>query len=86
LPDAIDGRHKNDSEEAADVENQELFPEGEGKGEKKEDGDREEDVAADFGAGSLLVRGEVFGRRVGRRVGQPISPWNLLRVLTVGCR
>jgi hypothetical protein len=75
LPDAIDGGHENDSEEAADIEDQKLFSEGEGEGEKKEDGDREENVAADFGAGSLLVRGEVFGRRVG----QPISPWNLLR-------
>jgi hypothetical protein len=70
LPDAIDGRHENDSEEAADVENQELLPEGEGEGEKKKDADGEEDITADFGAGSLLVRGEVFGRRVG----QPISP------------
>jgi hypothetical protein len=70
LPDAIDGRHKHDSEETADVENQELFSEGEGEGEKKKDGDAKEDVAADFGAGSLLVRSEVFGRKVG----QPISP------------
>jgi hypothetical protein len=80
LRDAIDGGHENDGEEAADIEDQELFPEGVGEGEKEEDGDREEDVAADFSVGSLLVSGEFFGRGVG----QPISPW--LWVLTVGCR
>jgi hypothetical protein len=65
LPDAINGGHENDSKEAADVENQELFSEGVGEREKKKDGDAKEDVAADFGAGSLLGRCKVFRRRVG---------------------
>jgi hypothetical protein len=61
LPDAIDGGHENDGEEAADVEDQDLFLERPGEGEEKKDGDGEEDVAADCCAGSLLVRGEIFG-------------------------
>jgi hypothetical protein len=61
LGDAGDGGHENDGEEAADVEDQDLFPECPGEGEKEEDGDGEEDVAADGCAGSLLVRGEIFG-------------------------
>src|SRR5580704_15416421 len=75
LRDARDGGHEDDSKEAADVEDQKLFLEGPGEGEKKKDGDREEDVAADFGPGSLFVGSEVYGQRVG----QPISPWNTLR-------
>jgi hypothetical protein len=76
--DAGDGGHEDDSEESADVEDEDLFLEGPGEGEKEKDSDAEEDVAADLGAGSLLVRGEVFGRGGG----QPISPW----VLTVRCK
>ena len=57
LRDARDGGHENDGEEGADVEDQELFFEGPGEGEEEEDGDGEEDVAADFGAGSLSRRG-----------------------------
>ena len=75
-----DGR-ENDSEEGADVEDEELFPEGPGEGEKEEDRDAEEDVAADFIAGSLFVGGEVFGCGAGQ-LGSPC--W--LRVLTVGCK
>ena len=66
--DASDGGHEDDSEEGADVEDQELFPEGPGEGEKQEDRDAEEDVAADFSTGSFLVGGEVFGRGVGQRI------------------
>jgi hypothetical protein len=55
--DAAYERHENDSEESADVEDEELFPEGPGEGEKEEDDDTEDDVAADFSAGSLLVGG-----------------------------
>jgi len=70
--------HEDDSEEGADVEDQDLFPESPGEGEKEEDGDAEEDVGADFSAGSLLVGGEVFGRGDGQ-LGSP-------GVLTVGCK
>ncbi len=73
LGNASDDGHENDGKEGADVKDQELFFEGPGKGEKKQDGDCEEDVAADRGAGALFVGGEV----VGRWVGQPISPWTL---------
>jgi len=48
LGDAYDNGHENDGEEGADVEDQDLFPEGPGEGEKEEDRDTEEDVAADF--------------------------------------
>jgi len=48
LGDACDDGHENDGEEGADVEDQKLFLEGPGEGEKKEDRDAEEDVAADF--------------------------------------
>ncbi|WP_353063543.1 hypothetical protein RBB77_20070 [Tunturibacter psychrotolerans] len=65
-----DRGHENDGKERADVEDQELFLEGPGECEQKDDGEDEEDVAANFGAGSLLVRGEVFWRGVG----QPGSP------------
>jgi hypothetical protein len=34
---------------------------GPGEGEEEKDCDAEEDVAADFSAGPLLVGGEVFG-------------------------
>jgi hypothetical protein len=77
LGDAGDGGHEDDSEERADVEDQDLFLEGPGEGEQEKNSDRKEDVAADFSAGALLVRGEVF--RCGDR--QPSSPG----VLTVGC-
>jgi len=70
LRDAGDGGHENDSEERADVEDQNLLLEGPGEGEEEKDGDRKEDVAADFSAGSLLVGGEVFGCGDG----QPSSP------------
>ncbi len=70
LRDPGDGWHENDSEESADVEDQQLLLEGPGETEEKKDEDGEEDVAADGGAGSLFVRGEVFGRGVG----QPNSP------------
>jgi hypothetical protein len=70
LRDALDGGHENDSEEGADVEDEELFPEGEGEGEKKEDGDAEEDVATDPGAGVFFVGGQVFGCRAGQ-LGSP---------------
>jgi hypothetical protein len=68
LADVSDGGHENDSEEGADVEDEEFFAESPGEGEKKEDADAEEDVAADFGAGSLLVGGEIFGGELGQRV------------------
>jgi hypothetical protein len=71
--DAGDGGHEDDSEEGADVEHEELFLEGPGKGEEEQDRDAEEDVAADFIAGSLLVGGEVFGCGAG----QLGSPWIL---------
>ncbi len=74
LRDASDDGHENDGEEGADVEDQELFFEGPGEGEKEQDGDCEEDVAADRSAGALFVGGEV----VGCWVGQPISPWMLV--------
>jgi hypothetical protein len=48
LGDAADDGHENDGEEGADVEDQELFPEGPSEAEKEEDRDSEEDVAADF--------------------------------------
>jgi hypothetical protein len=82
LRDASDGGHEDYGEEGADVEDQEFFFEGPGEGEKKEDRDAEEDVAADFGAGSLLVGGEVFGRGVG----QLGSPWMTASMLTFGCK
>jgi hypothetical protein len=69
LGDAVDSRHENDSEEGADVEDEQLFLECPGKGEEEKDRDGEEDVTADFCAGSLLVRSEVFGW-----FGQPDSP------------
>jgi hypothetical protein len=69
LGDAVDGGHENDSEEGADVEDEELLLERPGKGEEEKDRDGEEDVTADFGAGSLLVGSEVFGW-----FGQPDSP------------
>jgi hypothetical protein len=47
LRDAGDGGHENDSEEGADVEDQELFLEGVGEGEEQKDGDGKENVAAD---------------------------------------
>jgi hypothetical protein len=86
--DAIDGGHEDDSEEGADVEDQDLFPECPGEGEKEEDRDAEEDVAADFGAGSLLVGGEVFGGGDGQLgfsldLGSGVLASG---VLTVGCK
>jgi hypothetical protein len=77
--DVGDGGHKNDSEEGADVEDDDLFAEGPGEGEKEEDADAEDDVAADFSAGSLLVRGEFFGGGLGQRD----SPW--IRVPGADC-
>jgi hypothetical protein len=69
LSDAGDSGHENDSEESADVEDEELFLECPGESEEEKDRDGEEDVTADFGAGSLLVGSEVFGW-----IGQPDSP------------
>jgi hypothetical protein len=48
--DAGDERHENDSEERADVEDHELFPQSVGEGEEEKDGDGEEDVTANFSA------------------------------------
>ena len=79
--DADDERHENDSEERADVENQELFPEGPGEGEEQEDDDAKDDVTADFSAGSLLVGAEVFGCGAG----QLGSPWVLAPGADFGC-
>lgn len=79
--DAGDERHENDSEERADVENQELFLEGPGEGEEQEDDDAKDDVTADFSAGSLLVGAEVFGCGVG----QLSSPWLLALGADFGC-
>jgi hypothetical protein len=59
--DAVDGGHEHDSEESADVEDEELLLEGPGESEQEEDGDGKEDVAADFGAGALFVGSEVVG-------------------------
>jgi hypothetical protein len=59
MPDAVDGGHENDGEKGADVEDLELAGESVGEGKKEEDENGEEDVAADFGAGSLLVGGEM---------------------------
>jgi hypothetical protein len=73
----INSGHQYDSEEGADVEDDEFLAEGPGESEEEKDGDTEEDVTACFDAGSLLVGGEVLGRRVG----QPDSPG----VLTFGC-
>jgi hypothetical protein len=70
LRDARDGRHENNREEGADVEDQEFSFEGPGESEEEQDGDRKEDVAANGSAGALFVGGEV----VGCWVGQPISP------------
>ena len=50
LRDASDGGHEDDSEEGADVEDEELFPEGPGEGEEEKDTDGEENVAAYRGA------------------------------------
>jgi hypothetical protein len=73
LSDAGDGGHEDDSEERADVEDEDLFLEGPGEGEQEKDADGEEDAAADFSAGALLVRGEFFFRCGD---GQPSSPWD----------
>jgi hypothetical protein len=67
LTDAIDGGHENDSEEAADVEDEEFLSQVEGKGEKEKDGDREEDVSADLCAGVFYIGSEVFGCGRGQR-------------------
>jgi hypothetical protein len=58
--DAVDDGHEDDSEETADVEDQQLLLEGPGEGEEKQDDDGEEDIAADGCSGLLLVRGEVW--------------------------
>jgi len=62
LGDAVDGRHEDDREESADVDDQDLLLECPGEGEQEQDADREENMAADRGAGPMLVRGEVFGQ------------------------
>jgi hypothetical protein len=63
---AGDGGHEDDGEESADVEDEQLFFKCPGKGEKKKNADGEEDVPANFNAGSLLVGDEVFGAGVGQ--------------------
>ena len=70
LGDAGDEGHQNGGEEGADVDDEHLFLESPGEGEQEKDADGEEDAAADFSAGALLVGGEVF--RCGD--GQPSSP------------
>jgi hypothetical protein len=50
LGDAGDGGHEDDSEEGADVEDEQLFFECPRKGEKKKNAEGEEDVAADLSA------------------------------------
>ncbi len=50
LSDAGDERRENDSEERADVDDQELFLEGPGEGEEQEDEDAKDDMTADFSA------------------------------------
>ncbi|WP_260734706.1 hypothetical protein [Tunturiibacter lichenicola] len=77
LGDAGYGGHEDDREESTDVEDQQLFLEGPGKGEEKNDGEDEEDVAAGDGSGFLFVGREVFGGWSG----QLDSPG----VLTIGC-
>jgi hypothetical protein len=59
LCDADDDGHEDDGEESADVEDQQLLPEGPGEGYEKQNDDAEEDVAADRSSGLLLVRGQV---------------------------
>ena len=48
--DAGDGGRENDSEECADVEDEDLFLKCPGEGEEEKDSDGEEDVTADRGA------------------------------------
>ena len=48
--DAGDGGRENDSEECADVEDEDLFLKCPGQGEEEKDSDGEEDVTADRGA------------------------------------
>ena len=50
LGDAGDGGRENDSEEGADVEDEDLFLERPGEGEQEKNSDGEEDVSADRGA------------------------------------
>jgi hypothetical protein len=76
--DARDGGHEDDREESTDIKDQELLLEGPGQGKQENDDEDEDDIAAGYGACSLLVRCEVFGRWVG----QPDSPG----MLTVRCR
>lgn len=59
--DPADDGHEDDGEERADVEDEELFTQGEGEGKEKQDADGEEDVAADRGARLLLEGSEVAG-------------------------
>jgi hypothetical protein len=59
LCDADDNGHEDDGEESADVKDQQLLLEGPREGYKKQDGDAEEDIAADRSSGLLLVRGQV---------------------------
>jgi hypothetical protein len=64
--DAGDDRHQDDGEEGADVEDQQLFLEDPGEGEKEQDDDAEEDIAADRSSGLLLVGGQMweYGRQL----------------------
>jgi hypothetical protein len=57
LGDAADCRHQNHGKEGTDVQDEKLFLESPGEGKKKEYCNAEEDMAANFGAGSLLVWG-----------------------------
>ena len=59
--------HEDNGEERADVEDHQLFLDGPGEGEEKQDADGEENVAADVGTGPQLVGGEVAGVGGGQR-------------------
>jgi hypothetical protein len=66
LGDAGDDRHQDDGEEGADVEDQQLFLEGPGEGEKEQDDDAEKDIATSRSSGLPLVGGQVreYGRQL----------------------
>lgn len=71
LGDAIDDRHEDDGEEGADIEDQQLLLEGPGEGEQKQQHDAEEDMAADRGAGLLLIRRQI--RNQGCQLASPLG-------------
>src|SRR6202020_2165553 len=65
--DVGDSRHEDYGEESADVEDHQLFLDCPSESEEEKDADGEEDVAADVGAGSQLVGGELVGVGGGQR-------------------